>query len=383
VIVPLPMTLKYAGCQAAALSGLAGEPGTRDGRGTAVFAERPSSGRHRHDLPQKPGTPVRRRHPWRAAVAGAAAAAVALAATFAVLAREHQADPAGNGDAALPATAGSYIGLYPAGAPSSIGVADAFTRSTGVAPDVITYYSGWLEPFQAGFADAVARRGAVPLVQIDPTDVDLSAIAAGKYDTYLDVYAAAVRDYRHPVILSFGHEMNGNWYSWGYGHTSPAAFVAAWRHIVTLFRSRDARNVTWLWTPNVISTPSVISAATGGISPGPWWPGGSYVTWVGLDGYYYNSSQTFSSLFGPTIAAVRGLTSDPILIAETSAAPAAGQAAKIADLFAGIHLYGLLGFVWFDTVHTEDWRLNSPSAFAAFRRAAKNYQEPASDRLDQ
>ena len=57
-------------------------------------------------------------------------------------------------------------------------------------------------------------------------------IASGSYDGYLSAYAEAVRAYRHPVILSFGHEMNGNWYSWGYRNTSPAVFVAAWRHIV-------------------------------------------------------------------------------------------------------------------------------------------------------
>ena len=112
--------------------------------------------------------------------------------------------------------------------------------------------------------------------------------------------------------------------------------------------------VTWLWTINTIHRRARVG------SPGPWWPGSSYVTWVGIDGYYYNSNSTFASLFGPTIAAVRALTNDPILIAETAAAPAAGQAAKIADLFAGIHLYGLLGFVWFDAVHIENWRLEQP-----------------------
>ena len=97
------------------------------------------------------------------------------------------------------------------------------------------------------------------------------------------------------------------------------------------------------------------------------------MTWVGIDGYYYTSSTTFPTLFGPTIAAVRALTGDPILIAETAAAPAAGQPAKIADLFAGTRQYGLLGFVWFDSDHMEDWRLKSPAAVAAFRRSAKAY----------
>jgi mannan endo-1,4-beta-mannosidase len=277
-----------------------------------------------------------------------------------------------NGNTALPATPDSYTGLYPDGAPDSYAGVTAFTKATGVRPNVVTYYSGWLEPFKTSFANAAAEHGAVPLVQIDPTNVSLAAIAAGQYDGYLASYAEAVRAYRHPVILSFGHEMNGNWYSWGFGHTNPAVFVAAWRHIVTLFRAQGARNVTWLWAINIIHTQHQVP------SPGPWWPGGAYVTWVGIDGYYYTSSSAFAPLFGPTIAAVRLLTHAPILIAETAATPATDQPAKIANLFAGIHLYGLLGFVWFDTVHIEDWRLSSPAAIAAFRRGTMTYHKSAS-----
>jgi beta-mannanase len=237
---------------------------------------------------------------------------------------------------------------------------------------VIIYYSGWLEPFKAGFAASVAKHGAVPLVQINPTGVNLAAIAGGQYDSYMSTYAEAVRSYRGPVIMGFGHEMNGDWYSWAYRHTSPAVFVAAWRHIVTLFRDLRVRNVTWMWTINVIQTRRGIP------SPAPWWPGSSYVTWVGMDGYYDDPSLTFVPLFGPTIAAVRELTHDPILIAETAASPATDQAAKIADLFAGIRLYGLLGFVWFDANRAEDWRLNSPTAIAALRRGAKTYHRTPS-----
>ena len=102
------------------------------------------------------------------------------------------------------------------------------------------------------FATTAANDGAVPLVQINPTNTNVAAIAAGQYDSYLSTYAKAVRAYHHPVILSFGHEMNGYWYSWGYTHTSPAVFVAAWRHIVTLFRTLEVQNVTWLWTINTI-----------------------------------------------------------------------------------------------------------------------------------
>ena len=273
----------------------------------------------------------------------------------------------------------TYLGVYTAGVPESYAGVSTFTAATGVRPGLVVYYSGWEESFRAGFAAEAARHGAVPLVQIDPDGVSLAAIASGWYDRYLRSYAAAVKAFGGQVILSFGHEMNGYWYSWGYRHTSPQVFVAAWRHIVTVFRAVGARNIVWLWTVNIMGTRAGIP------SPAAWWPGGSYVTMVGVDGYYLKPSWTFASLFGPTIKAVRALTLDPIVISETGAPAAAGQPAKIADLFAGIRAYGLLGFVWFDAeAHHElprsgirDWRLDGPAAFAAFRRGARVYKRPA------
>jgi mannan endo-1,4-beta-mannosidase len=276
----------------------------------------------------------------------------------------------------LPPASASYLGVFTKGVPHSYAGVTAFSNATGAKPDVIMYYSGWYMPFPNSFANTVANNGAVPLVQMDPDDVSVAAIASGKYDGYLSEYAEAVRAYRHPVILSFGHEMNGSWYKWGYTQTSPAVFVAAWQHIVRLFRALGAKNVTWLWTVNIIN-----DTQKGRIPrPNPWWPGSSYVTWVGIDGYYLKSSWKFAPLFGPTIGAVRELTSDPILIAETGAVPASGQPAKIADLFAGIRAYGLLGFVYFDATNSihQDFGLSSPAAVDAFRQGASTYRRPGS-----
>jgi mannan endo-1,4-beta-mannosidase len=261
-----------------------------------------------------------------------------------------------------------YLGVYERDAPSSYAGVSAFAATTSIKPDMVMYYSSWLEKFQTGFAVEAAEHGAIPLIQINPGGISLAGIAAGQYDSYLGSYATAVHAYGHPVILSFGHEMNGHWYSWGYTHTSPAVFVAAWRHIVNLFRTLGVRNVTWMWTVNII-------VPLGGIpSPARWWPGKSYVNWVGIDGYYYQSSSTFAPLFGPTITAIRELTSDPILIAETAAPDATDQAAKIADLFGGVRIYGLLGFVWFDASADQDWRLNGREAISAFRQGAETYR---------
>jgi mannan endo-1,4-beta-mannosidase len=272
-----------------------------------------------------------------------------------------------------------YLGVFEPDAPGSYAGVNQFAQAIGRQPNLASYYSHWLDPFAVDFANSAAKHGAVTLVQIAPRNTSLASIARGRYDAYLRSYAAAVKAFGAQVILSFGHEMNGSWYSWGYRHTSAATFVAAWRHIVTIFRKLGTRNVTWLWTVNIIG--SVAGRIPG---PAPWWPGSSYVNWVGIDGYYWSPSSGFASVFGPTIADVRKLTHDPILIAETAAGPSAGQPAKIADLFVGVHTFGLLGFVWFnendfsvanpgEALH---WRLSSPAALAAFRRDAKAFMKP-------
>jgi len=277
----------------------------------------------------------------------------------------------------LPSATGAYLGVYANDVPASYANVSAFASATGTKPDVVMYYSGWFVPFPTSFAVTAAANGAAPLVQIDPDKkgVTVTKIIAGKYDGYLSEYAEAVRQYGHPVILSFGHEMNGSWESWGYGHVAPKIFVAAWRHIVDLFRALGARNVTWLWTVNIINN---AGKGTTIPSPAPWWPGNSYVNWVGIDGYYLEPSWQFAPLFGPTIREVRALTDDPILIAETGAVPAANQPSKITNLFGGIRSYGLLGFVWFNQTDSsgKPFAIDTPAAIAAFRQGASSYHRP-------
>jgi mannan endo-1,4-beta-mannosidase len=271
----------------------------------------------------------------------------------------------------LPARPTSYLGAYVKGVPYAYDPVESFAAATGVRPNISLYYSGWYEKFQSAFAVRVQQGGGIPFIQIDPSKADFGAIVAGVYDTYLEKFATQVAGYGaktgQGVIIGFGHEMNGSWYPWGYRHVAPALFVAAWRHIVNVFREQGADDVTWLWTVNIINT-------RGGVpSPAAWWPGNSYVTWVGIDGYYYKPSWTFASLFGPTIRAVHSLTLDPILIAETGVAPVFNKPKKIADLFAGVRAYGLLGLVWFNAPGVQDWRLTTPAQIAAFRRGAKTF----------
>jgi glycosyl hydrolase family 26 len=308
-------------------------------------------------------------------LAACVAVAVVIVVAAVVVKLVNPSGPGGSG------STGSvrYLGVYQPDAPNSYGDIDQFARAIGRQPNLVSYYSSWMVPFQVGFATSAAEHGAMTLVQMDARNISLADIAAGQYDGYLRSFAAQVKLFGRQVVLSFDHEMNGNWYSWGYEHAPAAEFRAAWRHIVTVFRQQGATNVTWMWTINIMDTLDDHVAL-----PGYWWPGSAYVNWVGIDGYYYSSSVTFANLFGPTIADVREITHDPILIAETGAAYSAGQSAKIGDMFAGVSQFGLLGLVLFDedgVKATQTWRINSSAAYAALRQETRAYMKslPATD----
>ena len=296
-------------------------------------------------------------------------AGLAVAAVIAVTAGIHFQHASGAvpppSTAAQAAPPMSYLGLYEPTSPQSYSGVERFTRLIGYRPNIAVYYSSWWEPFQLHFVRAARKHQAMPMVQIEPSDVSLAAIAAGKYDSYLRAYARAVRLFGHPVILSFGHEMNADWYGWGYRHTPPSVFIAAWRHVHNLFAATGTTNVIWLWTVNVVGGPQVSAVKA-------WWPGASYVTWIGVDGHYFQPHIKFVDLFGATLGQVRKLSRSPVLIAEAGIAPYVGIS-KISDLFSGAQAHGVLGVVWFDVQGHNMRVVNNPAAIAAFRAAASKY----------
>jgi mannan endo-1,4-beta-mannosidase len=273
----------------------------------------------------------------------------------------------------VPTPASPLVGVYEPGAPGSWSQIAEFTGATGVEPGIVVYYSAWTEPFSTSFAQMAWDHDAYVLVQLEPKGVTVASIAAGGSDAYLRSYADAVVAFGHPVILSFGHEMNGTWYPWGYGHASPAMFVAAWRHVVRVFRAAGAANVSWLWAVNSIEGEGAASSLS------QWWPGAAWVTWTGIDGYYYQATDTFGSVFGSTIALIRTFSSAPLLIAETAVGTTTDRESQIGALFAGVRAERLAGVVWFDAaqhagLYHQDWRLeDDPAALAAFTAAAATF----------
>lgn len=268
-------------------------------------------------------------------------------------------------------------------------------RAAGRAPALVNVYASLASPgFPTAQAEAIRSFGAVPMITLEPwrdgslgprqPRFALRRLLAGDFDQVLRAWADGARTWRHEVLLRFAPEMNGTWNSWSAGvvGNTPAQFVAAWRHVHELFLRAGATNVQWVWSPNV--------EAPGTTSIRRLYPGDRFVDWVGLDGFNWGASrggthwQSFAEIFGPTLAAIRRLTSKPVVLAEVASAESGGSKARWIDgFFRGLRTNPQIrAFVWFDFAKEADWRLDSsPAARAAFARGLASY--PASPALTQ
>jgi hypothetical protein len=245
----------------------------------------------------------------------------------------------------------------------------SFQKVTGTRIQMVEFYNAFTKPFQRWEAQQAAALGDLPLIQLNPRHISLARIAAGRYDGMIRRYAQSVRDFRCRVVISFGHEMNGWWYTWGLPWTKPAAFIAAWRHIHDIFAEEGASNVIWSWDPSHQYRYRATMASA-------WYPGNAYVNWVGIDGYL-GSGQTFGQVFATQLRNIRHVTSRPVYLAETGVAGGPDESWQIAGLFAALKTYHLNGLVWFDLNRKQPWRLEGrPAALAAYRRAVTRLRNP-------
>lgn len=250
----------------------------------------------------------------------------------------------------------------------------AFDRRCQCRPNAAIHYISMGGPVSMTLARLVLAERAVPVLELEPFGIPLTQIVAGGEDAWLTRYARAVLGLNAPVILSFAPEANGDWYQWGFRHTSARVYVQAWRHVVTVFRRAGTGRIKWAWIMN--------RGFLQGERLKLLWPGRSYVNMLGIDGYFKDPEDNFRNLFVPTIRDMRQLSGDPILISETAGGPSAGKLRAVRQLVAGVAAYHLAGFVWFDisqhgdSTH-QDWRIElSPPAIAAYRQAILQYASP-------
>ncbi|MGH6656582.1 MAG: glycoside hydrolase family 26 protein [Actinocrinis sp.] len=260
-----------------------------------------------------------------------------------------------------------YLGLEMSGSPDSLAPAQQFAGWTGKKPNILGQYVGWNTGLDVQGVKNAWSYGALYFQVWEPFNTSLAQIASGASDDYINRFAASVRTLNLPMAISFGHEMNGDWYPWGTKQATAAQFVAAWRHVHDLFAKAGATNVIWIWNPNDIHpVPSVKLK--------PLYPGDAYVDWVGVTAYWSSSGgpHTFGTLLLPTLLQVRGFTQKPFIIAETSTEPGTNQVTSVTALFDAVRTHDdILGFVWYDYNRQGDWRLeNRPTVKSAFKSGA-------------
>jgi mannan endo-1,4-beta-mannosidase len=242
-----------------------------------------------------------------------------------------------------------------------------YEKATGVKVNLIAFYQAFGAALDTAKICDAAKRGALSLIQWNPRHTSLSSIANGQDDEYLKAYALAVRKLPVKLALSFAHEPNGQWFSWGYGHIRPATYVRAWRHVVNVFRNVGASNVRFVWT---------INRAIKGEEPiRKLWPGKDYVSWVGIDAYYWTRHAQFRDVIGHTVSVLHAFTHKPILIAETAAA-GSSRDGQIVGLLRGIKLTtGILGYVWFNIDKRETWQVPDTTATRKAFRVSQTRNE--------
>src|SRR3954462_5536995 len=131
----------------------------------------------------------------------------------------------------------------------------------------VFFSNNWFESrkFPRATCDWIRERGKVPYVRLmlrSDAEQDraektftLANILAGQFDEDLRGWAREAKQFGAPLLVEWGMEPNGKWFSWngkwnGGAKEGPARYVAAYRHVVDLMRAEGAVNVRWVWHVN-------------------------------------------------------------------------------------------------------------------------------------
>jgi hypothetical protein len=238
--------------------------------------------------------------------------------------------------------------------------------------------------------------GHVPLVTWEPSGrfrtskrIEVQT-ARGRHDDFVRSWARHMRDWLaggdglygtaddRRAWLRFAPEMNGDWTPWGAaaGANDPADFIAMWRRVRTIFSEEglDPTRLAWIWSVN--------ASDHGGRPAEAFWPGDDAVEWIGLSGFNWGASRSWSSwrspaeIFDPMLARLRALSSKPVALVETATTSrtdrgrdAGAKSAWVRELYvwAVARRVGLV--VWFDEDKETDW-----AVFGGRREAVEAYR---------
>jgi glycosyl hydrolase family 26 len=183
--------------------------------------------------------------------------------------------------------------------------------------------------------DGLVQRGVTHIVVTVGLEHSLADIAGGKLDGDLKKISAEMNQWRQnnphvQIIVRPFHEMNGDWYPWGFknGHNgnSVSQFNPAWRHVRSVMRS-SFPDLPFMWCANVNQDDHFIG----------YYPGNDQVEYLAFDGYNHSTSrggwETMEQIFHKSLVALRSTPgidrSKPLVVAETATTEPNAAAAAV------------------------------------------------------
>jgi hypothetical protein len=172
-----------------------------------------------------------------------------------------------------------------------------YEEAVGAKAAWIYFSNNWFESrqFPLEMCGWIRDLGKIPYVRLMlRSDVDqkhgektfsLAKIIAGEFDVDLRAWARDAKSFGSPILIEWGTEPNGNWFSWngkwnGGPVEGPKRYVTAYRHIVDLMRAEGANNLTWVWHVNWLDEPERKWNAFEN-----YFPGTDYCDWIALSAY--------------------------------------------------------------------------------------------------
>lgn len=270
------------------------------------------------------------------------------------------------------------VNIFEPGSAYDISLLQNLETQLGFKFIAANWYLDWGTAFDSTASNTYKSSGHIPELiwepQINGAGVAYTDVASGVYDTYITQTATAVKQLGYPIRISLAPEMNTDWTPWGIGKqgNTASSHITFWRHVVQKFRDVGATNVSWIWSPNV--QPWNAQQLYG--SYAQIFPGDAYVDFIGLDGYNWGTSQSwsewqsFDQIFSSSYNEITKASSKNLLIMEIASTEQGGsKAAWISNIFAVLKngYARVQGFSWFDINKETDWRIiSSVSAKQAF-----------------
>ena len=299
-----------------------------------------------------------------------------------------RADPLNSGGLDAPLA----LGIYQPALPDDLSKLAAYEQRAGHPLTIVHWYAqwaGWKSAFSQTDLETVAARGSTPMVTWEPwtgspdsaSDPEWSlraAILSGRSDAYIESWARGLAAYGGPVLLRFAHEMHDQpAYPWAVGINGNTAedYVAAWKHVRSIFARFTTDNVKWIWNPNTLGD---AQASTYESTYRTLYPGDDAVDWIGLDIYNtgpdinwgYAGWQTFAHALAAPYAAITSISSKPLILPEVGSTETGGSKAAwiTSALTSELQQFPRVrALVWFDVNKEQPWNLDSsPAALQAW-----------------